>query len=167
MATADASQREPTFTSYNAAQAKLYNKYRSGYPARLIQYIVDHHEKTGGKLGTVLDVGCGSGNSTRDVAPYYDNAFGIDPSEAMTSAGREAGGKTKAGNPITYVTNDAEECEGIPDGSIDLLTAAMSAYVKPMSIRVIACLRHLLTLPSFDLGTGSTCLDSGQLLHAF
>jgi trans-aconitate 3-methyltransferase len=167
MATTEASQREPTFTSYNATQAKLYNQYRSGYPEKLIQYIVAHHEKTYGNLGTVLDVGCGPGNSTRDLAPYFANAIGIDPSEAMTAAGREAGGKTKAGNPISYVTSDAEECEGVPDGSIDLLTAAMSAYVKPMSIRVIECLRHLLTLPFFDLGTGLTCLDSGRLLLAF
>jgi trans-aconitate 3-methyltransferase len=121
-------KKDPTFTSYSSKQAVEYAKHRSGYAPQLIQYILAHHTQTNGKCGTVLDVGCGPGNSTRDLAAFFNRATGIDPSREMTSVARKIGGMTKEGNPIDYLQGEAEACEGVPDSSVDLLTAAMSAH---------------------------------------
>ena len=121
-------RKDPTFTNYTADQAREYAQHRSGYPPRLIQHILSHHEKTGGKFGCVLDLGCGPGNSTRDLGSHFDGAIGVDPSNEMTNAARGIGGYTKSGIPVKYVTSDGEACEGIKSNSVDLPTAAMSAH---------------------------------------
>lgn len=120
-------RKDPTFIGYNAQQASEYAKWRSGYPPQLIEYILYHHQKTGGQCHSVLDIGCGPGNSTRDLAPHFDYATGVDPSPEMTNAARKIGGDAKDA-PIEYKTSDAEACEGIPPNSVDLITAAMSAH---------------------------------------
>lgn len=122
------SHKDPTFIRYTPEQAKDYAQHRSGYAPRLIQHILTHHGHTGGRFGTVLDVGCGPGNSTRDLAPFFSRATGVDPSTEMTNAAKKVGGTTKDGNPIEYLTSDAEVCDGVDGSSVDLLTAAMSAH---------------------------------------
>lgn len=122
------SHKDPTFTKYSAKQAHEYTQHRSGYPPQLIQHILAHHAQTGGNYGTVLDVGCGPGNSTRDLASDFSHAIGVDPSKEMTSVAKKIGGTTKAGNLIEYLTSDAEVCDGVQSSSVDLLTAAMSAH---------------------------------------
>ena len=121
-------RKDPTFTKYTAGQARKYAQHRPGYPLQLIQHILTHHEKTGGNFGTVLDIGCGPGNSARDLALYFEHVVGIDPSKEMTNAARSLGGTSKHGSPIEYITSDAEACEGVEWNSVDLLAAAMSAH---------------------------------------
>jgi len=81
----------------------------------------------------LLDVGCGPGNATRDVALQFERAVGADPGEQMIEAAREIGGKTKSGEEIRFVVRVAEEISGIEcleevngNGKVDLLIAAMA-----------------------------------------
>ena len=72
---------------------------------------------------------CGPGNATRDLAPSFDQAIGVDPGTAMVSAARNLGGQTKSGEDIRYVISPAEELFRIKEvapGSVDLFTAAMA-----------------------------------------
>ena len=66
-----------------------------------------------------LDVGCGEGRVTRDLRELGHNAVGVDSSETMLAAGREAdpGGD--------YVLADAASLP-FPDGHADLVVAFMS-----------------------------------------
>lgn len=123
-----ATRNDSTFRAYSSEQANEYAQRRGGYPPALIDQILQHHTSTGGQLGTLLDLGCGPGNSTRDLAIHFSRAIGLDPSSSMISAARSVGGSCKSGQPIEFRVGEAEFCSDIPDGSVDLITAATSAH---------------------------------------
>lgn len=120
---------DPTFRRYTDDQAKVYAAQRLSYPSELYEAILAHHSATGGQLGLLVDVGCGPGNATRDVARSFDRAIGVDPGEAMIATARGLGGKTRAGEDIVFEAGAAEELLGVPgveEGGVDLVTAAMA-----------------------------------------
>jgi SAM-dependent methyltransferase len=124
-----ASVTDPTFRSYSAEEAKLYAASRLSYSENIYNKILDHHTATGGKFGLLLDVGCGPGNATRDLALSFDRTIGADPGGQMIEAANALGGKTKSEKDIEFVVSTAEEISQIKDlrpGSVDLLTAAMA-----------------------------------------
>ncbi len=132
--------KDHTFRHYAPEQAKAYASNRHAYHDKLFQVILAHHQATGGTLGTLLDVGCGPGNSTRPLARHFANAYGIDPGPQMINVARsisaEAAGKgepeTSSGKPIVFVEGTAEELEGPfrEDGrKVDLLTASTAVCV--------------------------------------
>ena len=120
---------DPTFRSYSSKQAATYASQRLSYPSQLYAAVLEQHAATGGSFGKLVDVGCGPGNATRDVAGEFDEALGVDPGEAMIAAAREKGGRTRTGAEVRYVVGAAEELvgvEGVGEGSVDLVTAAMA-----------------------------------------
>jgi ubiquinone/menaquinone biosynthesis C-methylase UbiE len=130
---------DSTFQSYSASQAKVYATHRLSYPQALYDTILDHHSDTGGQFELLLDVGCGPGNATRDVALSFDRAIGSDPGVAMIDVAIELGGETKTGKEISFVVSAAEKVssiEGLEKGSVDLLTAAMA----------VSCLQNMIIL---------------------
>jgi hypothetical protein len=50
---------EKTFSSYTKDQGANYAKLRRGYHPNLYKTVIDYHTSSGGKLDTLLDVGCG------------------------------------------------------------------------------------------------------------
>lgn len=123
---------EKTFRSFSKEQGKNYAEHRRDYHPKLYQIIIDHHTSTGGQLDTIVDVGCGPGQAIRALAPRFTHAFGIDPSEGMISTARSLGGATSTAEPIRFEVSTAEDLSSlsppIPDGSIDLITAATAAH---------------------------------------
>lgn len=130
-------QKDPTFRSYSAEEAKKYATHRLSYPEELYNKVIEHHKATGGQFNILFDVGCGPGNATRDVALFFDQAIGADPGDAMIDAAQGLGGKTKSGADIRYEVCAAEEIskiQGLEPESVDLLTSAM-AVSNPNSAR--------------------------------
>lgn len=152
---------DPTFKSYTSAQASAYAQQRHGsrsssstsYPPELYSFVLDHHSRTGGRLGTLIDVGCGPGNVARDLAPRFERTIGVDPGEemvkearrltALAEEGEEGEGKGAAGwkkASVSFVVGDAgklaDVCRavGVEDGSVDLIVAGMAvcAHVYPI-----------------------------------
>ncbi|SPO06529.1 uncharacterized protein DNG_09219 [Cephalotrichum gorgonifer] len=122
---------ENTFRTYTQTQGEKYASGRPGYSSDLFEVIINHHTSTGGRLDTILDAGCGTGQATRDLAQYFANAIGLDPSEGMISAAR-ASAKSST-SPIRFDVSAAEVLgtdiePPIVDGSVDLLTAATAAH---------------------------------------
>ncbi|KAF3019776.1 hypothetical protein E8E14_011602 [Neopestalotiopsis sp. 37M] len=123
--------REETFRSYTQEQGKSYATGRPGYSPKLFQTIIDHHVAMGGELGLVVDVGCGTGQATQSLAPFFANAVGLDASEGMINSAR-ASVKSSASSPRFEVS--AAEVLGtdlenpIAENSVDLLTAATAAH---------------------------------------
>jgi len=118
---------DQTFRYYKPAQAQQYAGYRPAYPPVLYEHIFAEHAASGGGFGFVLDVGCGPGNATRDLAPAFEHAVGADPGEEMINVARERGGETKKGEKIRYEVCEAERiagAPGVPLGEVDLITAA-------------------------------------------
>jgi trans-aconitate methyltransferase len=130
--------RDPTFRSYTAEQAKYYAEHRSAYNQKLYDIVLNHHTNTGGKLDLYVDLGCGPGKSTRDIAVMFDEAIGVDAGQSMIEQARAAGGKTKSGKDVRYEIMPAEELsklEGLKPGSVDLLTAATAVSITPETRR--------------------------------
>ncbi|KAL6907170.1 S-adenosyl-L-methionine-dependent methyltransferase [Trichoderma evansii] len=122
---------EDIFRSYSAEQGQNYSVVRPGYPPELFKIIVDHHTSTGGQLDTVVDVGCGPGQAIKDLAPFFKNAIGLDPSEGMIDTARAS---AKSENlPIRFEVSFAETLgvdlePPVSDGSVDMVTAATAAH---------------------------------------
>ena len=118
---------DPTFRSYKPAQAQLYAGSRPAYPPVLYEHMFSEHASTGGQFGFVVDVGCGPGSATRDLAPTFDHAVGLDPREEMLNVAIEKGGETRTGETIQYEVSEAEKIAsvaGLPKGGVDMITAS-------------------------------------------
>ncbi|OGM42410.1 hypothetical protein ABOM_008361 [Aspergillus bombycis] len=122
--------KDPTFRNYNKSQATLYAESRRSYPDQLYDAIIRHHTETGGRFDSLLDVGCGHGNATRDLARLFDTVVGVDPSPQMINTARELGGDTSSGKPIRFAVEAAEKCSSVEgvEGGVDLLISAMAAH---------------------------------------
>ena len=155
---------EQTFKNYSKDEAKEYSSGRPSYHENLIRVILGHHASTGGMFGTLLDVGCGPGNSTRPLAKRFDIAYGIDPSEEMIKTAKELSTsspemETYAGSQIQFAVGKAEEMTfNGKEIEVDLLTAGTAVGVAPINVLLL----QRLTDP-IRRRIGSIWLDSGHL----
>jgi SAM-dependent methyltransferase len=132
----DGRGRASIFSQYSNAEAKAYQQGRSSYPPALYETILSHHRSTGGEFKVLLDVGCGTGKATRDLAAFFDAANGCDESIDMINVAREVGGMA-ASEPIRYHVAAAEKLDSlnaVSPGSVDLITAAMAAQWFDMQL---------------------------------
>ncbi|KAI9743313.1 MAG: hypothetical protein M1818_003159 [Claussenomyces sp. TS43310] len=123
---------DPTFRAYSIAQAQAYAAGRStAYTPLLYSTVLEFHTERDGCYDLLLDVGCGPGNATRDLAASFVNVIGVDPSPAMIQVARAHGYLTKSGNKVLFEVTTADEITSIPgiqEGSVDMITAAMAAH---------------------------------------
>ncbi|XP_056390457.1 putative methyltransferase DDB_G0268948 isoform X2 [Hyla sarda] len=70
-----------------------------------------------------VDVGCGTGQSTRILAPHFEKVLGTDISEAQIEEAKKA-------NTFQNITFSACPAEKVPvdDASVDLLTACTAVH---------------------------------------
>ena len=101
-----------------SATAELYDKNRPSYPSALLDWILGTCAPPPG--GTILDIGCGTGISTRLFAARGFDVVGIDPNEAMLASAQKTPG-------VRYQRGEAS-ATGLAAGSIDLVTAAQSFH---------------------------------------
>ncbi|KAL9622918.1 MAG: hypothetical protein Q9160_002844 [Pyrenula sp. 1 TL-2023] len=167
---------DPTFRTYTSAQATTYALNRHGhpppsnsssssaspqpsYPRPLYDHILTSHTSTRGPHSLLLDIGCGPGNISRDLAPHFTRTIGIDPSSSMISVARnltlEAESSSSPPPPwspgsITYLTGDAGTLTttlaplGVTPGSASLLIAGMAAHWFPLP-QFYTCASELLS----------------------
>lgn len=130
---------EQTFRAYSDQDAATYAQARFLYSDELYQAVLAHHTSSGGKLDTVVDVGCGPGIASFQLARYFKTVIGIDPSEGMINTARSRlaapGPHTESGANIKFEISTAEDIDAalIPDGSVDVITAATCAHVSSSS----------------------------------
>ena len=120
---------DPTFRNYKLAQAQQYADLRPPYPPVLYKYILAEHAASGGGFAFVLDVGCGPGRATRELASAFESAVGVDPGEEMINVARKRGGETKKKAKIRFEVCEAERLvdgPGMPLGEVDLINVAMA-----------------------------------------
>ena len=117
-----------TFRTYTSEHAAESAAARLSYSSPLIGEILTYRTVTSGSYGTLLDLGCGLGNSTRYLALSFEHAVEAKPSEAMVEAARSRGVATGSGEKIRRVVGRAEECselEGVEE-KVYMITAGMS-----------------------------------------
>ncbi|KAF4086786.1 hypothetical protein AMELA_G00088350 [Ameiurus melas] len=104
--------------------ASIYQKYRINPPDSVTRIILEYlNKKKGPPHELAVDLGCGTGQNTRLLAPHFQKVVGIDVSECQVEEARAVPGFAN----ITYRLGPAEELP-FPDGSVDLLTAASAAH---------------------------------------
>lgn len=104
------------FKDHFSSHAAAYAAYRPSYPPELAAWLASIAPAT----GLALDVGAGSGQLSRLLAEHFDRVIAAEPSARQI--------ETAARHPrIDYRVAPAERC-GLPDSSVDLLTAAQAAH---------------------------------------
>ncbi|UJR08256.1 hypothetical protein I4U23_012529 [Adineta vaga] len=107
-----------------AQHAARYAATRPSYPPVLMKKIIDFlSKKYKGVYDSAADIGCGSGQSTELLSPYFKKVYGYDVSENQI---KEAKAKNKLSN-IEYKVNSTNV---IPHEkqSLCLITAAQAAH---------------------------------------
>jgi len=102
--------------------------------------------------GSILDIGCGSGNTATEMAPIYQSYLGVDISEAaLTKArwrseecGRGKKNRFECGDFLTYVPTGRydlilfrESMYHVPLGKVKPTLDRYSAYLKDAGVFVV------------------------------
>jgi len=127
--TTPAHQEETTFKKYNSTDAERYAAYRPTYNPKLIELVTKQHTSTGGQTLRVLDIGCGPGIATRQIASYFQHVLGIDASPAMIAKAQDTPCPSATGEQAEFKVCNSEEIDQLYDPeSIDLITVATAAH---------------------------------------
>ncbi|OCT63937.1 putative methyltransferase DDB_G0268948 [Xenopus laevis] len=104
--------------------ASHYQKYRISPPQEIQDLILNYLDKRLKKpFGLAVDVGCGTGQSSRSLIPYFQNVLGTDISEAQIEEAKHADGFPN----LVYKACAAEELP-VQDASVDLITACAAVH---------------------------------------
>ncbi|XP_033102430.1 putative methyltransferase DDB_G0268948 [Anneissia japonica] len=106
--------------------AELYAKYRPTYPQPVIDRILTFMKVKANRNDDyvkAVDVGCGSGQLTRDLAPYFKQTIGVDVSEAQLKFARNLKTNTK----VEYRVG-SEDSIPVESSSVDLVTCAQAVH---------------------------------------
>jgi len=104
--------------------ACLYAQYRPTYPKAALDFIVDRCGLSSGSL--LVDVGCGTGISSRLFAQRGISVLGIEPNAEMRRQA-EMERMTPGLPPPRYIEGRAE-ATGLPDGAADAVLAAQAFH---------------------------------------
>lgn len=122
---ATVTNRGPRELRFGGEVARLYARYRRGYPPAAIDAIVDAFRLS--HNDTVIDLGCGTGQLTVPLAARVGSAVGVDPEPDMLWLAR--GHDDDAPN-ITWVLGSDEELPLVgaslgnrPVGAVTVATA--------------------------------------------
>ncbi|XP_072273271.1 putative methyltransferase DDB_G0268948 [Pyxicephalus adspersus] len=104
--------------------ASYYQKFRFEPSQEIIDLILHYvDERLPKPHEFAVDVGCGTGQSTRILAPYFKKVLGTDISEAQVEEAKKALGCPN----VIYSACPAEEVP-VDDASVDLLTACAAVH---------------------------------------
>lgn len=104
-----------------SVQSHTYALFRPRYPPQLFAHVLECAQLAQRELA--VDLGCGSGQATADIAPLFDRVIGLDASAEQLSH-----------VPGPGVLPNAElrccptEATGLPDQCADLVTAAAALH---------------------------------------
>ena len=102
-----------------ASHAQLYSKYRPTYPSEIMSTICSYIKKRGSGFGLVVDVACGSGQSSFHLLDHFERCTGVDISEAQVNEAR----KKAADYDASRITFHVGDSSGLPvaSESVDLV----------------------------------------------
>jgi SAM-dependent methyltransferase len=101
--------------------ADRYRASRRGYPPESVQFIIDTARL--GPGSAVLEVGCGTGQLTGQLAAHGLAVMAIDIGACMITAARQPLG----GSPVLFEVVSFEELDA-PDASFDLIVSATAFH---------------------------------------
>ncbi|XP_013411892.1 putative methyltransferase DDB_G0268948 [Lingula anatina] len=109
---------------YDQSTSEAYSLYRPLWTDTIVGRVMDYvGEKLPGPPTQAIDVGCGTGQFTTMLAPYFQRVIGLDPSPYQV----ENANKGCVPPNVTYQVGNAEKLP-VPNDSADLVTAATAAH---------------------------------------
>jgi ubiquinone/menaquinone biosynthesis C-methylase UbiE len=105
-----------------SSRVENYARFRPGYPAEVIEVLKKECGLT--PYSVVADIASGTGIFTRRLLEHGNRVFGVEPNPEMRRAGEEYLANY---SNFTSVAATAENT-GLPEHSIDLVTAAQAAH---------------------------------------
>ncbi|MFD6880810.1 class I SAM-dependent methyltransferase [Rhodococcus sp. NPDC060084] len=132
---------------------EAYARFRPEYPAGLARFLAS----LAPSYGLAVDAGCGNGQLTTQLVPYFDTVIGSDPSVDQLRNARAAEG-------VRYVVAAAENMP-ILDRSTALISAAQAAHwfdrrAFYSEVRRIAADQAVLALVSYGVMQFGPDLDA-------
>ncbi len=112
--------------------AEFYDKYRPGYPEKIIDALISVTGITEGS--DLLEIGCGSGKATEQLIGNDFDILGIDPGEDLVRIGNE---RFKNEN-VNFVKGRFEEYD-FGQKKFDVIYAAQSFHWVPQPIGYQKC----------------------------
>jgi len=100
--------------------ADQYDRSRPTPPERLASLLIDLAQVESG--GTVVDLGCGTGLSTRYWEGKVGQVIGVEPTDAMRTQAQAQGGQG------LFYLRGFSHATGLPDASADIVTCAQSLH---------------------------------------
>lgn len=104
------------YRNYFSSRAETYTRYRPTYPAPLFHWLAgltDRHD-------TAWDCGCGNGQATIGLTPYFSQVIGTDPSQQQID-------NAVPHERVRYQVASAEE-SGLETASVDLVVVAQALH---------------------------------------
>lgn len=95
---------------------RAYARFRPEYPAGLARFLA----KLSPARGRAVDVGCGNGQLTVQLAAHFSDVVGLDPSADQVA-------NSTAHERVRYLCTPAENVP-LPDACADLVAAAQAAH---------------------------------------
>ncbi|SCV00372.1 LAME_0G09274g1_1 [Lachancea meyersii CBS 8951] len=117
------------FSSQDFGSAN-YFKTRPTYPAGFLHLLSQYHK---GKRSLLIDVGCGPGNSTLELAKYlgFEQVWGSDVSPGMIETAKTqkelSNGEFSADN-VQFSVHAAEDLDWVAPNAADMVTAAQCCH---------------------------------------
>jgi len=110
--------------------AKLYATYRPTYPNGLYEHIFKYYEDglntmSGELYELAVDVGCGSGQSSKPLCGRFKQVIGYDVSEKQVQSAAAA---MSTFNNISFKVGPGEDLSFLKDRSVDLVTIAQALH---------------------------------------
>jgi SAM-dependent methyltransferase len=118
----DVSQYRPT--ERFSGLSDLYARHRPTYPAAALDFIVARCGLGPGAL--LVDVGCGTGISTRLFAARGVPVIGVEPNDEMRARAEAA--PPPSGGPAPEYRKGTAEATGLPDGCAAAVLAAQAFH---------------------------------------
>jgi len=121
-------------------KAGVYDKFRSPYPTEIIEYL---YSKIGfSEESVIADIGSGTGKFSRLLLERGSTVYCVEPNDDMRQTA-ENELRNAAGYKKFISINATAENTGLPDKSIDFITAAMSFHWFNRTMFSIECRRIL------------------------
>ena len=109
------------------SHALVYAKFRPTYPPKTKELIIDFVKRNGDGFQKMVDVACGSGQSTFYMASLFSEVVGVDISQAQVNYAQEKSKQLNKYDNIEFCVGSAENLP-FEDNSVDVVTCASALH---------------------------------------
>lgn len=107
-----------------ASHSAVYAACRPKPSSEIMSHLIGYCKEKNPDLNTAIDVGCGSGQLTQLLSPFFKKIIGYDVSETQVTEARKINTKLN----VSFDVSVGEKMDQITDASVDLVTCCQSFH---------------------------------------